>query len=522
MANENTTPRAKPLTLTRAQVKQGTRDGRWSRGTEAELLQLTDERDALLAERDDLTARLNGAEQMAAALRVERDAARAAVPWDRTPNMPDVPVTQERYDALCAEEGRLEERAVRLAADLATEKARGDAAEAALAEYAVVERERDQLLEDNSFIASERDASRSNAVDRGKLLEEVRSDLDATRAELSEASAELDAARAELSLATATADTLATRVERLLADLATEKARADAAEAARDGLMRWWNDGGAPLDQMHRLEDDNAKLRAGIRDVEAANSNCHARIVTTEAERDELRATLAKSMASRIAEKAEQATIERERDAARAENATLRDEVARLKAESRLADDVVYADSVSLDTLRGEVERLTAEAEPKALHEASFAAHGALGWGFDPNTVSPVSLARVTEALAAEHMKTLAERDLAAAQLDEAHRQRDACAGEAASFRSLLETAPDWGTSHEGMMTWRIRVIKALSAPASEAWLAEARRAALEEAADHAEDWTCPNCDADTAQDLATVLRALAPPAPAKADGGGE
>lgn len=60
--------------------------------------------------------------------------------------------------------------------------------------------------------------------------------------------------------------------------------------------------------------------------------------------------------------------------------------------------------------LVAEVRRLTAEAEPKALHEASMAVHGALGWGFDPNTVSPVSLARACAALCAEMRMDFRER----------------------------------------------------------------------------------------------------------------
>lgn len=68
---------------------------------------------------------------------------------------------------------------------------------------------------------------------------------------------------------------------------------------------------------------------------------------------------------------------------------------------------------------------LRAQADPFVMQAASFAVHGALGWGFDPNTVSPASLARAAESLAQEFMtmraraeKAEAERDTLRAQVE--------------------------------------------------------------------------------------------------------
>jgi hypothetical protein len=41
---------------------------------------------------------------------------RSAMPWDRTPGLPPVPVSQERYDGLCARNGRLRDERARLRA----------------------------------------------------------------------------------------------------------------------------------------------------------------------------------------------------------------------------------------------------------------------------------------------------------------------------------------------------------------------------------------------------------------------
>jgi chromosome segregation ATPase len=110
-------------------------------------------------------------------------------------------------------------------------------ARAQLAEYAVVERERDQLLEDNGFIARERDASRANAVDRSKLLDEVRSDLDTTRAELSEATARADEADARLTEAMSRLAAMREALQAMRAEARTAPHFALAAMHAADAAL---------------------------------------------------------------------------------------------------------------------------------------------------------------------------------------------------------------------------------------------------------------------------------------------
>lgn len=59
------------------------------------------------------------------------------------------------------------------------------------------------------------------------------------------------------------------------------------------------------------------------------------------------------------------------------------------------------------------IEKAEAQVDPLVMQAASFAVHGALGWGFDPNTVSPASLARAAESLAQEFMTMRARTEKA-------------------------------------------------------------------------------------------------------------
>lgn len=71
------------------------------------------------------------------------------------------------------------------------------------------------------------------------------------------------------------------------------------------------------------------------------------------------------------------------------------------------------------DALRAQVAKMEAQADPVHINDASFAVHAALGWGFDPNTVSPVSLARSAEALSIECMGLRAQVVAARRVIDE-------------------------------------------------------------------------------------------------------
>lgn len=82
----------------------------------------------------------------------------------------------------------------------------------------------------------------------------------------------------------------------------------------------------------------------------------------------------------------------------RAERDDAREDVRRMTIEAHALEDLV-------EETQRQLKEALAQAEPAALHEAALAVHGALGWGFDPNTVSPVMLARAATALANEHRR---------------------------------------------------------------------------------------------------------------------
>lgn len=114
-----------------------------------------------------------------------------------------------------------------------------------------------------------------------------------------------------------------------------------------------------------------------------------------------------------------------------------------------------------------------------------------------PNRQQAIDLARAALAAPSSAAAVLAARDAASMRTGRA------------DARNAMIDMLDGVMLLAGEKTWQ-PVFAAIDAHD-----AEVRRAALEEAANCAEDFTCPNCDTDTARDLATEIRALAADTPA-------
>lgn len=92
------------------------------------------------------------------------------------------------------------------------------------------------------------------------------------------------------------------------------------------------------------------------------------------------------------------------------------------------ADFIAHA-RADVPALVAEVERLRAQLVNPELYAVALAVHGALGWGFDPNTVSPVMLSRAAAELAKAHMALCTEAGALRAELAQAKADHvNACA----------------------------------------------------------------------------------------------
>lgn len=261
--------------------------------------------------------------------------------------------------------------------------------------------------------------------------------------------------------------------------------RAERAEAARDTLA----DELATERLAHETAQDELAAARAFGDRECA-ARMQAQADAAQARKetaDILEEMKALSHGYRTA-RAQARDAEQARDRACAREMVLREALATLHAlvhgerpsllEDDHHDDIVRAALANTDAGATRwLERVRREAELKEAHRATRCWTEALGGTYDPNRIPGIT-------------HTLAEHD---AKLK-------------AQWDADFEKA--WDDQHP--LTDDDKAAEADVAAEQAEHDAKVRAAALEAAADLAEDWTCKRCDSDTAGDLAMAIRALA------------